>query len=186
MIEVGVGVAGAATWTLLEYLLHRFVFHERRLGRAASAEHLEHHARVDYFAPWSAKLRLAAIVLPALTLAAWPLAGPSLAVVYAGGVVGGWLVYEALHRAIHVWPGRTAYGRWARRHHLFHHFGDPSRNHGVSSPVWDVVFGTYVPVDEVVVPARQADKLPWLVRDGRTADGYRVVGRGSPGPVTGR
>ncbi|MEQ1508521.1 MAG: sterol desaturase family protein, partial [Myxococcota bacterium] len=93
----------------------------------------------------------------------------------AGGVVGGWLMYEGLHRAIHVWPARTAYGRWARRHHLHHHFADPARNHGVSTPIWDWVFGTWVPVDEVVVPPRQAAKLPWLVREGRVASGFRLA-----------
>ncbi|MEQ1508731.1 MAG: hypothetical protein ABMB14_41270, partial [Myxococcota bacterium] len=68
-------IAGMGLWTLLEYLLHRFVFHDRMLGKAAAAEHLQHHARVDWFSPWSSKLGLAAVVLPAVTLVALPVAG---------------------------------------------------------------------------------------------------------------
>lgn len=163
---------GALTWTLLEYLLHRFVFHERRLGVALAREHLEHHAKVDWFVPMRRKVLLAAIVLPALALVAVPVAGWASGVAFVSGVVGGWLAYEALHRAIHIWPPRTAYGRWARRHHLHHHFADPRRNHGVSSPLWDHVFRTFTPVTTVTVPARSAAKLPWLFDAGRVRDAF--------------
>ncbi len=155
--------AGGFTWTFLEYLLHRFVFHERRLGVALSREHSEHHAKVDWFVPMSRKLLLAAVALPVLALVASPIVGWGPGLAFGSGVVGGWLAYEGLHRAIHVWPPHTAYGRWARRHHLHHHFGDPRRNHGVSSPLWDQVFGTFTPVSTVIVPVRSAVKLPWLL-----------------------
>ncbi len=155
--------AGAFTWTFLEYLLHRFVFHERRLGAGLAREHLEHHARVDWFVPMARKLLLAAGVLAAVALVAVPLLGWGPGVGFASGVAGGWVAYEGIHRAIHVWPPRTAYGRWARRHHLHHHFADPRRNHGVSSPLWDHVFRTFTPVSRVTIPARSATKLPWLL-----------------------
>lgn len=160
---------GGFTWTLLEYVLHRFVFHDRVLGVGPAREHLDHHAKVDWFAPLSSKLRMAAVILPALALVAVPVAGWGAGSAYVIGIVGGWLGYELLHRAIHVWPPRTAYGRWAWRHHLHHHFGDPRRNHGVTSPLWDLVFRTYTPVRTVIVPQRSAKKLPWLL------DGEAVV-----------
>jgi sterol desaturase/sphingolipid hydroxylase (fatty acid hydroxylase superfamily) len=164
-------LAGLGLWTLLEYLLHRFVFHDRVLGRAAAAGHLEHHAKVDWFVPWPHKLALAVVILAALSVVTVPLAGLGAGIALAAGIVTGWLAYEALHRAIHVRAPRTAYGRWARRHHLHHHFVDPAANHGVSSPIWDLVFGTFRRVDTVRVPPRQAGKLPWLLVDGRIAPG---------------
>lgn len=172
-------VIGIGSWSLLEYLLHRFVFHHRVLGKAAAAEHLEHHARVDWFAPWSSKLKLAAIILGAASLLLWPLLGLGLGASWAAGVVAAWLSYEALHRAIHVFPPRTAYGRWAWRHHLHHHFGNPRANHGVSSPIWDLVFGTFERVEVVAVPPKQAHKLPWLLDESgavrsELAAGYTV------------
>ena len=124
---VGAFVAGVVVWTWLEYMLHRWVFHRRVLGRIPSREHLKHHAKVDWFAPWSSKLALA---VPALAL----LSG--LGVLGAGaagaglpaGTFAGWLVYEWIHRRIHVTAPRNAYERWARAHHLSHHFGRSHAN----------------------------------------------------------
>lgn len=156
-------VVGLVGWTFLEYVLHRFAFHEDRLGARMAREHLRHHAEVSWFAPWSAKLGLAAPVLGVLTALGWPLLGGPGALGLAAGVVTGWLAYEWLHRRLHTHAPRNAYGRWARRHHFLHHFRDPRANHGVTTPVWDWVFRTYVPAGRVVVPARQAHHLPWLL-----------------------
>jgi sterol desaturase/sphingolipid hydroxylase (fatty acid hydroxylase superfamily) len=156
---------GFLSWTLLEYLLHRFVFHQRVLGARPAREHLAHHAEVDWFAPWRSKLAMAVVALSALTAVLAPMIGLGGALAHAVGVVGGWLIYEAIHRSIHVRPPKTAYGRWACRHHLYHHFMNPKANHGVSSPFWDVVFGTFVPVTRVTVPRRGARRIPWLLHD---------------------
>jgi sterol desaturase/sphingolipid hydroxylase (fatty acid hydroxylase superfamily) len=32
--------------------------------------------------------------------------------------------------------------KYLKRHHMMHHFKTPQARYGVSSPVWDVVFGT--------------------------------------------
>jgi len=59
-----------------------------------------------------------------------------------------------------VRPGVGFYGRWARRHHFYHHFHDPKVNHGVTSPIWDIVFGTYHKPDVIRVPEKL--KMVWL------------------------
>jgi 4-hydroxysphinganine ceramide fatty acyl 2-hydroxylase len=66
-----------------------------------------------------------------------------------------------------------------RRHHFHHHFGHPTANHGVTSPIWDMVFGTYERVDGPLrVPRRLA--MVWLVDDGQVrpeyADDYALAG----------
>jgi hypothetical protein len=43
-------------------------------------------------------------------------------------------------------------------------------NHGVTSPLWDIVFRTYERPVVVRVPRRHAPKLPWLLDGGRIAD----------------
>ena len=163
---------GVFTWTLLEYTIHRFVFHGNLFGRKFAADHLKHHARVDWFAPfWKKSLTAAVVVLPLAAVASAAVGGAGAG--WAVGIVGAWLAYEALHRRIHVAAPIGVYGRWARRHHLAHHFVSPRRNHGVTSPIWDAVFGTLAPpVGEVRVPAVHANKLPWLVE--ASEDGWRV------------
>lgn len=171
--SIALVAGGVAVWTLLEYLLHRYVFHQRVFGRGPAHEHAVHHGRVDWFAPWSAKLRLAAIVLPVVGGAAWLAGGGGVVVPLLIGVVGGWLAYEWLHRSIHVRAPRGPYGRWARRHHLHHHFRNPAANHGVSTPVWDLVFGTFERCPSVAIPHRHVAKLPWLAgRDGGIAPAW--------------
>ena len=168
-------VGGLGLWTLLEYVLHRFAFHRRMLGRAIAREHLQHHAEVDYFVAFSKKLALAAPILAALALPLSLAVGAVVGVSVPAGVVVGWLVYERIHRRIHVAPPRNAYERWARRHHLLHHFGRADSNHGVSVPLWDHVFRTHVDDQQVTIPRRHVEKFPWLLAPGTTdtiADAY--------------
>lgn len=175
---------GMFCWTLLEYLLHRFVFHEHIFGAAFSREHARHHGRVSWFAPWSSKLGLASLVLPPIATATVLLGGLSTAGPFIVGIVSGWLLYEWFHRRIHTHAPIGAYGRWARRNHLSHHLEDQSKNHGVTSPLWDIVFGTHVPSNIVTIPAAHLPRFPWLHSgDGATiaprwASSYRLRARG--------
>jgi sterol desaturase/sphingolipid hydroxylase (fatty acid hydroxylase superfamily) len=172
---------GAAGWTALEYLLHRFVFHGASARRLGAGEHRRHHARVDYFAPWWQKA-LAALAATALILpAAVVVSGAGRGLAFTAGFIAMYLVYEILHRRAHTHPPRGRYGRWLRRNHFAHHFVDPRRAQGVTTPVWDRVFGTCLQVDTVPVPRRLAPA--WLVdADGEIvpahAADYVLVGAG--------
>ncbi|GAB5451252.1 MAG: hypothetical protein Hals2KO_15800 [Halioglobus sp.] len=152
---------GAVGWTLLEYLLHRFIFHSRSIKALGAREHRKHHALVDYFAPWWQKM-LAAVVVTAILLPLLiQLSGTQHGIAGTLGFIVMYLAYELLHRRIHTHPPRHRYGRWRRKHHFAHHFVDPRRAQGVTSPFWDRAFGTVLSVDRVRVPRRLA--MPWLV-----------------------
>lgn len=157
----GATAAGATTWLFAEYLLHRFVGHGR--GRSAFAiEHRRHHSVGDYFAPTSKKVAHVTPVIAAIALVASLVAGPLVGVPYGLGLAAMYCAYELLHRRLHTHPPRGWYGRWARRHHFFHHFHDPALNHGVTTPLFDLAFGTRsVAGTPVRVPERLA--MRWLV-----------------------
>jgi sterol desaturase/sphingolipid hydroxylase (fatty acid hydroxylase superfamily) len=176
LFAVGLGAVG---WTLVEYVLHRFVFHGASATRLGAKEHRQHHAQVDYFAPWWQKA-LAALAVTAVML---PLAivtkGATIGLSFTAGFIGMYLLYEVLHRRAHTRPPTGPYGRWRRRNHFAHHFVDPRRGQGVTTPIWDRVFGTRLPVERVRVPRRLA--MPWLVdADGEIcpayANDYELVG----------
>lgn len=170
---------GAVGWTLLEYLLHRFVFHGVSPMRLGAKEHRQHHAQVDYFAPWWQKA-LAAFAVTAVALPVGiVIGGVATGLSFTAGFLGMYVFYEVLHRRAHTHPPRGAYGRWRRRNHFAHHFVNPRRGLGVTTPVWDLVFATKLPVDRVRVPRRLA--MPWLVdAHGEVwpahADDYELVG----------
>ncbi len=154
---------GAFAWTLAEYLLHRFDGHGMRGKTPFSRNHLRHHADPTWFAePWKKAILAAGILGPlfgGLTLAL----GLAVALPFTGAFTATWLAYEWIHRRIHTHPPRGPYGRWARRHHLLHHHRSPKRNHGVTSPLWDLVFGTWDRTPVVVLSRKQAPA--WLLDD---------------------
>lgn len=179
MIEVLLFVVGAVGWTFVEYWLHRQWGHIGEAKNPFSVEHLAHHADVSYFAPAWKKLAtvgaLAAIVLPVSFLT---FGTPAL--VFVAGFLTMYVAYEIIHRRLHTAPGLSRYGRWARRHHLHHHYRRPKMNQGVTTPIWDFVFGTLDVPDVVRVPRRNT--LPWMLNEdgelrGEFAEDYVLVGR---------
>jgi sterol desaturase/sphingolipid hydroxylase (fatty acid hydroxylase superfamily) len=159
---------GALSWTLLEYVIHRWLGHDRRFrGNPFGIEHVRHHREGDYFAPTWKKVLVA---FPFAAIAAVPallVAGLVTGSAYVVGLMGFYATYELLHRREHTHPGLGAYGRWARRHHFTHHFTDARCNHGVTTPLWDFVFRTYRAPGTITVPARLC--MEWL-KDPRTGD----------------
>ncbi len=173
---------GAISWTAAEYGLHRFAMHEMRGRGLPSVEHLKHHADVSYFSPASKKVASAAGTTAVAYPVAQAVAGRRWAMAFTAGMIMTYFGYEVAHRRTHTHPPRGRYGRWARRSHLHHHFGAPMRNFGVTTPVWDRVFGTYDEPGVVTVPRRMAPE--WLldetgeVRAEFTADYVAKGGRG--------
>jgi sterol desaturase/sphingolipid hydroxylase (fatty acid hydroxylase superfamily) len=171
---------GAAAWTLGEYLMHRFAMHQMRGKGLASREHLRHHARQDsvlesWWFAWAGVIGVGF----ALGISAAKVLGP-IGSCLGFGWVAGYGFYDWIHFRAHRRPVAHPYERWVRRHHFHHHFGHPMANHGVTTPVWDMVFGTYERVDgAVAVPRRLA--MRWLcdehgaVRAEYVGD-YRLVG----------
>ena len=142
---------GVFAWTLTEYGLHRFVFHFRPRTpwqeRLSFLFHGVHHAQ-----PRSkTRLVMPPVVSIPLALLFYGLyyllvgvalgAGHWIAPLFSG-FVSGYLIYDMFHYAMHHVPMRRGALRWLRRHHMFHHTQTPDLRFGVSSPLWDVVFGT--------------------------------------------
>jgi dihydroceramide fatty acyl 2-hydroxylase len=141
----GIGLAalmGFVAWTLAEYWIHRSVFHG-----ATSFEpmHQMHHALpkdMIGLASWATFVGFSGIWLTAETFA-----GGVIGSSFTAGVMVGYLFYCAIHvRFHHHGPAArlSRYVAFMNRHHVAHHRGGKG-NFGVSSPIWDFVFGTYRP-----------------------------------------
>lgn len=166
-------LAGWFTWTLAEYVFHRFGMHQAKGKGLASREHLKHHAdRDSVLEKWA--LSWGGVLLVGIGL------GVVLTPAFGVGWVLGYGFYDWQHYQAHRRAPRNRYQRWVRRHHFHHHFGHPMANHCVTWPLWDKVFGTYEQPGAIRVPRRMA--MVWLldedgeVRPEHAAD-YAVVGR---------
>jgi sterol desaturase/sphingolipid hydroxylase (fatty acid hydroxylase superfamily) len=58
------------------------------------------------------------------------------------GFAIGYMLYDGMHYAVHHFKMTSRLARAIRRHHMMHHHQDHSGGFGVSTPLFDVVFGT--------------------------------------------
>ena len=143
---VGLAVLGYALWTLLEYWLHRVVFHfepDRGLGaRLHWIIHGVHHEHPNdplrLVMPPAVSLPLGSVFFALF----YALLGPRLGPGVAAGFLAGYLVYDMTHFYVHHGHPRSRVARLLRQRHMRHHFQDDTRGFGVSAPYWDDVFGT--------------------------------------------
>ena len=58
------------------------------------------------------------------------------------GTVLGYLAYDWVHYYTHHFRPTSCLGKYLRRYHMEHHYKDSESHFGISSPLWDWVFGT--------------------------------------------
>lgn len=142
--SIACAVLGLASWTFLEYGLHRFVLHGLP---PFSTWHAEHHRR-PAARIYSPTLLSALLIATLVSLPAWILWGRWPACALTLGVVAGDFGYSVTHHAIHHCNAGGGWLRRRRRWHGRHHARLPlpagPGNYGVTSPFWDHVFRTAV------------------------------------------
>jgi 4-hydroxysphinganine ceramide fatty acyl 2-hydroxylase len=136
---------GVSLWTLLEYLIHRYIFHyepKTRLGKRL--HYVIHGVHHDYpndarrlVMPPSISVPLAFLFYGALLLIFWRLTPAVFA-----GLVFGYVCYDMLHYATHHFAMKRGVWLWLKQYHLRHHYKDDHVGFGISSPLWDYVFRT--------------------------------------------
>lgn len=141
---------GLFLWTLTEYLLHRFVFHFPARGarqeRIAYLFHGIHHhqpqCKTRLVMPPVVSIPLSVIFYALFSLILGLLGLPHWLGPMVSGFTIGYLIYDLTHYATHHWPMRSSWAKYLKRYHMQHHYKTPDARYGVSSPLWDLVFGT--------------------------------------------
>jgi sterol desaturase/sphingolipid hydroxylase (fatty acid hydroxylase superfamily) len=136
---------GILLWTILEYIIHRFIFHYMPSSENGKKIHfLVHGVHHDYPRD-STRLVMPLIVSVPLAIIFYLLffytAGNYNLNFFAGLVIG-YLCYDSIHYATHHFKMNKGISKFLKEYHLRHHYNDPSKSFGVSSPLWDYVFGT--------------------------------------------
>jgi hypothetical protein len=145
-------VVGLLSWSLIEYLLHRFIFHhnaQTRLGRKLIYHaHMSHHENPEAHSKHLASMLLSAPIALGYWLLSWTVTQSLAAASYLFiGMSGGYFIYQWLHFYCHHRKSRVRVFRYLRRYHLLHHHQTPELRFGVTSPLFDVLFGTFRPVE---------------------------------------
>jgi sterol desaturase/sphingolipid hydroxylase (fatty acid hydroxylase superfamily) len=143
-------VLGVFSWMLIEYGLHRFIFHYRARSEFGKkilyAAHLAHHDD-----PYAKDRLVASLVLSLPVATAYfvlvLLVTRSLhaASYLFTGLTAGYFCYEWFHFQAHHGRSRLRALKYLRTYHLLHHHKTPELRFGVTSPLLDVLFGTFQP-----------------------------------------
>jgi len=138
-------IGGMFFWTFFEYLAHRYLFHwVAESGRAQKfiyTLHGNHHHyprdKQRLFMPPVPSIIISSAVFGLLYF----LMRQNTFMFFPGFILG-YLMYGTMHYAIHAWnpPFKWMKPLW-RNHHL-HHYKNEHNGFGVSSTIWDHVFGT--------------------------------------------
>jgi sterol desaturase/sphingolipid hydroxylase (fatty acid hydroxylase superfamily) len=153
---------GMFSWSLFEYIAHRFIFHmtpDSETGKKISyIMHGNHHHfprdRQRLFMPPVPSILISTTLFGIMFL----LMG-NFAFMFFPGFLLGYLLYCSMHYAIHAWnpPFKFMKPLW-RNHHL-HHYKDEQRGFGVSTTIWDRVFGTMWDLKKEKEDKEQVKKL---------------------------
>jgi sterol desaturase/sphingolipid hydroxylase (fatty acid hydroxylase superfamily) len=143
-------LGGMFFWSLFEYIIHRYIFHyvaeSERATRIVYIIHGNHHEyprdKERLFMPPVPSLIISSSLFVLFFTASLLFSASSYVFAFFPGFILGYLVYGTMHYAIHAWnpPFKWMKALW-RNHHL-HHYKNERRGFGVSSTLWDHIFGT--------------------------------------------
>jgi sterol desaturase/sphingolipid hydroxylase (fatty acid hydroxylase superfamily) len=138
-------LAGMFFWTFFEYIMHRFVFHwvteSEKARKIVYVLHGNHHHfprdKERLFMPPVPSLIISSVIFSLM----YVIMGKAVYMFFPGFILG-YLIYGSMHYAIHAWnpPFKWMKPLW-RNHHL-HHYKNEHQGFGVSTTIWDRVFGT--------------------------------------------
>jgi len=142
----GTWFLGILVWTLVEYGLHRFIFHTAPKSAGGIKAHFLAHG-IHHYDPFDGT-RLVFPPLGGLGIATVLFLGMEMflptaqAMVLMAGLLTGYLIYDMSHYISHHGRITDPWFRFLHRYHKAHHHRDPDALFGVSNPLWDIVFRT--------------------------------------------
>jgi len=145
---IAVALSGTFVWTLSEYGLHRTFFHWKANTMWGPRLHFLVHGVHHEWPQDRYRLVMPPLVgvLIAVPFASvfWFTLGPVWFFPFFAGFLAGYICYDCIHYATHHLKWTNPVFQAVKKHHLLHHHSPKHkyRKYGVSSPLWDLVFGT--------------------------------------------
>lgn len=141
---------GFSLWSLIEYCLHRFLFHLDEYlpdNRVFITLHFLLHGIHHYLPMDKYRLVMPPAMFVILATPFWFLAHSifsyswhAATAVYCGGIFG-YICYDLTHYFLHH-QNLPLWYKELKKYHLEHHFLDYELGYGVTTKFWDTVFGT--------------------------------------------
>ncbi|XP_076297366.1 fatty acid 2-hydroxylase isoform X2 [Lasioglossum baleicum] len=150
---------GILMWTILEYVLHRKLFHFKppATSRLLISLHFILHG-VHHKAPFDNRRLVfppgVGLLIAKLVWNIYQVFFPSTVVYFlAAGTTTGYLCYDLIHYYLHHGaPKSGSYFYTLKRNHNYHHFSHHELGFGISSKLWDHAFGTNIYLRQLTKP----------------------------------
>lgn len=144
-VTAGLFFTGFFVFTWVEYLVHRYVFHmetytalRKKIQYTVHGVHHEFPKDKDRLAmPPLLSITISTILLLLLRLTIG-----DFAFAFLPGFLLGYAYYLFIHYIVHAYPPPKNFLKTLWVHHGIHHYKDSDKAFGVSSPLWDYVYGT--------------------------------------------
>lgn len=138
-------VGGLLCFTFVEYMVHKYAYHMDDSTPAKAKMQYTLHG-VHHEDPKD-KSRLAmpvpmGIVLALFFYSVFRLLMGHYANAFFPGFILGNSLYLFIHYCVHAYPPPNNFLKLLWHNHSIHHYIDHQKCYGVSSPLWDYVFGT--------------------------------------------
>ena len=138
-------LGGLFFFTFVEYLMHRYLYHipattERRMKIFYTMHGVHHEYPKD-------KSRLAmppvlSLLIASILFILYRAVLGDLVFGFLAGFLVGYAGYLAIHYSVHAFKVPNNFLKILWYHHAIHHYRESDRAFGVSSPLWDHIFGT--------------------------------------------
>lgn len=141
-------LAGIFAWTLIEYLMHRYAFHfHAKNEKGRKVIYMLHGIHHDHPHDPDALYQppITNFLITVLLFGVFYIPFQNLSLFFTPGLVAGYLMYSSVHFTIHKFKPPFKWIAFIWRNHNLHHYRYPNKGFGVSSPLWDYVFGTVPP-----------------------------------------
>ncbi|KAL2484180.1 Fatty acid 2-hydroxylase 1 [Forsythia ovata] len=147
ILSVAVLVAfGILAWTLLEYTLHRFLFHIKTKSYWGNTIHYLLHGCHHKHPMDGLRLVFPPTATAILCIPFWKfirlISTASTAPALFGGCLLGYVMYDVTHYYVHHGQPTSDIPKSLKKYHLNHHFRIQNKGFGITSSLWDKVFGT--------------------------------------------
>ncbi len=131
---------GVIFFTFLEYAVHAWLFHKNHPLKVFIEGHAHHHQNPFSFD--AMPFFMSAVIATFFTWIFHFFMPLSDAFAIVGGMTLGYFNYGIMHHIMHRREFASHYWRYMQEFHFVHH-KKPLLNHGITTDIWDRVFGTY-------------------------------------------
>jgi sterol desaturase/sphingolipid hydroxylase (fatty acid hydroxylase superfamily) len=142
---VSMFVTGFISFTLVEYLVHRYVFHMGTFNTWREKFQYTVHGVHHEFPKDKTRLAmppLLSVTVSTLLLLLLRLVLGDFTFSFLPGFLVGYAMYLSVHYMVHVYQPPRNFFKVLWVNHAVHHYKDGEYVFGVSSPLWDYIFGT--------------------------------------------